>query len=100
MLEPPTTGPADGAELFIPKDEKCLEYLEEIRWANGVYCPYCGSKNVKKHTIQRNGVIVPRCMCLNQDVGHSWYLLTQYRQTKTGAGRNVLHNMEPHYTGR
>jgi len=27
----PKIGPTEEAELFIPKDEECIEYLEKIR---------------------------------------------------------------------
>jgi len=40
-------GPADGIELLLPDEEKCLEYLEKIKWANRIYCPHRRSKHVK-----------------------------------------------------
>ena len=35
-------------ELFIPDEEKALNFFRCIRWSNGVYCPECGSYNVYK----------------------------------------------------
>lgn len=29
----------------FPTQESCINYLESVRWANGVTCPYCGSSN-------------------------------------------------------
>lgn len=31
-------------------DEKCLEYLSNLRWDKMKYCPYCKSTNVSRHT--------------------------------------------------
>lgn len=31
-------------------DDKCLEYLSNLRWAKMRYCPYCKSENVSRHT--------------------------------------------------
>ena len=71
------TSPADGIELFLPDEEKCLEYLEKIRWANRVYCPHCGSKNVKKHTPYKRGdAEVQRYMCLNPNCKKTFTVLT------------------------
>jgi hypothetical protein len=35
-------------ELFIPDEEKALNFFRCIRWSNGVYCPECGSYDVYK----------------------------------------------------
>ena len=40
-------------ELLIPDDEKVLNILKSFRWADGVYCPKCGSKNVVKYGFVR-----------------------------------------------
>lgn len=32
--------------LFIPDEERCIEIFRQLRWSNGVYCPYCKSFNV------------------------------------------------------
>ncbi len=34
QMTEPTTGPADRAKLFIPKDWECIEYIEKIRCLN------------------------------------------------------------------
>lgn len=30
--------------------EKCLSLLQSIKWADGIYCPYCKSKKISKNT--------------------------------------------------
>ena len=30
-------------------DEKCLEYLSNLRWSKMKYCPYCKSKKISRH---------------------------------------------------
>jgi transposase-like protein len=32
---------------------KCIKYLEQVRWKDGVYCVRCGCKDVKKHPTQK-----------------------------------------------
>ena len=27
-------------------EQKCIDHLRSIRWANGAYCPYCGSQKI------------------------------------------------------
>lgn len=39
-------------ELFIPDEEKAMDFLRHIRWANGVYCPECKSFEVYKRGVQ------------------------------------------------
>lgn len=34
---------------FMPSKEKCFEHLKRTRWPNGVVCPKCGSKDMKKN---------------------------------------------------
>jgi len=34
---------------FMPPEEKCNEHLRQTRWHDGVVCPKCGSKDVKKN---------------------------------------------------
>ena len=34
--------------LFIPDEERCIEIFRQLRWSNGVYCPYCKFFNVYK----------------------------------------------------
>ncbi len=36
-------------------DEKCLKYIEEQRWPNGVCCVHCGSLDVSKITREKKG---------------------------------------------
>jgi transposase-like protein len=33
----------------FPTEESCIEFLENIRWKDGVVCVYCGSVKVSKH---------------------------------------------------
>lgn len=35
---------------LFPTQKNCIEYLENIRWSKGVYCPYCKSINTHKST--------------------------------------------------
>lgn len=48
----------DLIEQFRSED-KCREYLEDLRWSNGVRCPRCGDKSVskieKRHQWECNG---------------------------------------------
>jgi hypothetical protein len=77
--------PVSIAEIFIKfsTDEQCLEYIEKMRWPDGVVrCPTCGDKNVtkyerpeaptrKKRSENRKGEKVNRrawfYICLNKD---------------------------------
>ena len=34
---------------FLPSEERCAEVLRELRWADGVECVYCGSRDVVKN---------------------------------------------------
>jgi transposase-like protein len=36
-------------------EEKCLDYLEQMRWPNGVCCVHCGVMNVSKITREKAG---------------------------------------------
>jgi len=49
LPEPPPIGPAEGIKLFLPDEERCLEYLEKIRRTNEVYRQHRGKKNIKNH---------------------------------------------------
>jgi transposase-like protein len=33
----------------FPTQESCIEHLENIRWKNGVVCPYCQSHKISQH---------------------------------------------------
>jgi transposase-like protein len=33
----------------FPTEESCIEFLENIRWKDGVICPYCGSNKTCNH---------------------------------------------------
>ena len=66
---------ADVFRLFVPRDEDCIRFLEELRWASGVECPYCKSRRVKKNgTTTRNGVSLQRYKC--NDCGRTFTVLT------------------------
>ncbi|MBP1912508.1 IS1/IS1595 family N-terminal zinc-binding domain-containing protein [Thermococcus stetteri] len=41
--------------LFLPDPEECYRTIRQIRWPDGVTCPYCDSKNIQKngHTPKR-----------------------------------------------
>lgn len=36
-------------------DDKCLDYIEQMRWPNGVCCVHCGVLNVSKITREKKG---------------------------------------------
>ncbi len=38
-------------EVFekFPTQKDCIEHLEKIRWAGGIYCPYCGDLNINSY---------------------------------------------------
>jgi len=75
---PKMPGPAAGIELFIPPEEKCIEYLEKLRWPNGkIVCPYCGKTLIKKHSWYiRAGAKIKRYLCLNPECGRTFTVLT------------------------
>lgn len=35
-------------------EQKCTDHLRSIRWANGAYCPYCGSQKIYHFSDGRN----------------------------------------------
>ena len=49
MLPTPEDLTLDGIQSRFGTDEKARQYLEEIRWPNGVVCPHC--KNAKRSRI-------------------------------------------------
>ena len=49
MLPTPEDLTLDGIQSRFGTDEKARQYLEEIRWPNGVVCPHC--KNAKQSRI-------------------------------------------------
>lgn len=44
----------------FPTHQSCIEYLEGIRWENGVFCPHCASVNVYR---KKDGERVGRWHC-------------------------------------
>lgn len=34
---------------ILSSDQLCAEFFRYIRWPNGIYCPICGSRNIKGH---------------------------------------------------
>ena len=59
-------------ELFIKfsTEEQCLEYVEKMRWPDGVVrCPTCGDKNVKRvmRTAESKNKRPWFYLCLNKD---------------------------------
>ena len=65
----------DVFRLFVPKDADCVRVLEELRWKNGIECPYCKSRRVKKNgTAARNDVSLQRYKC--KDCGRTFTVLT------------------------
>ena len=39
----------------LTTDEQCLEFLERVRWPNGVRCPVCGNDKISRVTRQSPG---------------------------------------------
>ncbi len=48
MLPTPPDLTLDEIQLRFGTDEKARQYLEEIRWPNGVVCPHCKNANQKR----------------------------------------------------
>lgn len=38
----------------FPTEQSYIDYLTEIRWRDGAYCPYCGSRTVYHFNDNRN----------------------------------------------
>jgi transposase-like protein len=82
-----------GLKLLVPDDEKVLNIFKGIRWADGVYCPKCCSKNVVKygfvHKTPQRRYLCRECKKLFTDLtgtifsnkqiplGESFYIITQ-----------------------
>lgn len=37
-----------NCQMFIPDENRAMDFFRNIRWSNGVYCPNCGSFKVIK----------------------------------------------------
>src|ERR1700747_863344 len=44
----------DVTKRFV-NDEQCLDYIEQMRWPNGICCVHCGVLNVSKITREKKG---------------------------------------------
>lgn len=55
-------------------DEKCLDYLEKMRWPMGVACPKCGSQNVSRVTRSKASKNKRARLyeCLEKECGHQF----------------------------
>jgi ISXO2-like transposase domain/Transposase zinc-ribbon domain len=55
-------------------DEKCLDYLEAMRWPNGVCCVECGSTKVSRITRETKGKNKRTRLyqCLEKECGHQF----------------------------
>jgi transposase-like protein len=42
----------DIMKNYLDNDDKCTEYLVNLRWEKMKYCPYCKSTKISKHTEQ------------------------------------------------
>ena len=48
-------------------EEKCLAYLEKLRWPNGVRCPQCGNEKLSPYeTKNKSGKIIRLFQCLER----------------------------------
>jgi len=36
------------ATIYFSHKENCIEFLKQIRWADGVFCPHCESKRISE----------------------------------------------------
>ena len=43
----------DVTKRFV-NDEQCLDYIEQMRWPNGVCCIHCGVLNVSKKDLLKD----------------------------------------------
>lgn len=55
-------------------DDKCLDYLEQMRWPNGVCCVECGSTKVSRITREAKGrnKRTRLYQCLEKECGHQF----------------------------
>jgi Transposase zinc-ribbon domain len=55
-------------------EDKCLDYLENMRWSNGVCCIKCGSLSVSKVTREKAGKNKRTRIyqCLEKECGHQF----------------------------
>lgn len=60
---------------YFRTQSKCIEFLEQQRWTDGVVCPYCG----KKHAVKRGD---GRYICLNCNKSFSVLVGTIFENTK------------------
>jgi len=61
----------------FPSNESCIEYLESVRWKDGIYCPYRGKKH-KTGKKQKDG----RLMCSNRQKNFGVTVGTIFHATK------------------
>lgn len=53
-------------DVFLPKREDCFGYLRNIRWKNGVQCPYCHSTHIWREGATPKGALKYRCRGCNR----------------------------------
>lgn len=49
--------------LNLISDEKCYNYLRQLRWKNGVFCPHCSCANIVKNGTSSSNPNVHRYKC-------------------------------------
>ncbi len=71
---------------FMPSEEKCFEHLRRTRWPNGVVCPKCGSKEIKKNGTENGS----QRYCYGHDGTFSDTTDTVFYRSKYVIGDDVL----------
>ena len=71
------------AELFIPDEDKAMDFLRYIRWSDGVYCPDCKSFEIYNRGIQGKS---KRYTCKNCGLNFSDFTGTIFANKKLPLG--------------
>ncbi len=66
--KPPVGWPCSAVELL--DDEQCAALFRQVRWADGLCCPHCGSSQVERmSTTSRWGLWRYRCLACSHQAG-------------------------------
>src|ERR1700739_4300286 len=64
-------------QRLFPNDAACAEYLENLRWADGFVCPYCGATGEPFRIATRPGVLTCRKCRRQTQLPHFGFSRTQ-----------------------
>lgn len=67
--------------LDLVTDEKCFDYLRQVRWAEGVYCPGCKSDSIVKNGRSSHNALVHRYECKSCGKGFNDLSATPFAQS-------------------